>query len=60
MMPAEEAGASEPVVVDDIPGDSTSRSVYNLRPNSTYSFSLRAGGNFLNLAPLLAHPFSAS
>ena len=38
-----DAGAWEAVVVDDIPGTSTSKSVYDLRPNSTYSFSLCAG-----------------
>ena len=38
-----DAGAWDAVVVDDIPGTSTSKSVYDLRPNSTYSFSLCAG-----------------
>jgi len=51
-----DAGAWDAVVVDDIPGTSTSKSVYDLRPNSTYSFSLCAvnelgrGPNLTNLA----------
>ena len=51
MAPAD-ALASQPVVVDDIGGDATSKTVYNLRPNSSYSFSLCAVnelGDGLNL-----------
>ena len=47
-----DASASKPVVVDDIEGDATSKTVYNLRPNSSYSFSLCAVnelGDGLNL-----------
>ena len=52
MAPPDASASKSPVVVDDIEGDATSKTVYNLRPNSSYSFSLCAVnelGDGLNL-----------